>query len=175
MTIIQHPCLIRGVRAEFGELGNMSPHPIRYDRWMFARAEMLFQALRFAPDSPVWKLLLSESNPMKSKFIAKSHVADMCIAPRSKQDVAHMRTVLRLKTSQYPEIRDLAMSTGDRQIIEDCSKRRTESGLFWGAALQDDGTWSGTNMLGVLWMDERQRLRDEYEKDVEDVARSLGE
>lgn len=32
------------------------------------------------------------------------------------------------------------------------------SGLFWGAARGEDGTWHGDNWLGLLWMERRCEL-----------------
>ncbi len=48
-----------------------------------------------------------------------------------------MKVCLKLKLEQHPELRDRLLATGDDEIIEDCSKRKRGSGLFWGAALED--------------------------------------
>jgi predicted NAD-dependent protein-ADP-ribosyltransferase YbiA (DUF1768 family) len=39
--------IIRGVEEEYGWLGNMSPHPVKYEGKWWLTAEALFQALRF--------------------------------------------------------------------------------------------------------------------------------
>ena len=156
------PCLIRGVRAQWGCLGNMSPHAVRCQLNDFARAEMLFQALRFDWGGKVWRELHAETNPMKSKFIAKANVDKMLIEPRGEIDVNNMRMVIALKFEQHVDVREAIVATDDRLIIEYCSKRQTASGLFWGAALQPDGSWNGQNMLGVLWMEHREKFFREF-------------
>lgn len=95
---------------------------------------------------------------MAAKMRAHAHGHQIAVAPRGGQDVANMRAVLALKIAQHPELHALLLSTNDAQIIEDCSKRATESGLFWGAAWRD-GEWQGRNTLGVLWMELRDELR----------------
>jgi predicted NAD-dependent protein-ADP-ribosyltransferase YbiA (DUF1768 family) len=76
-----------------------------------------------------------------------------------------MRKVLRLKVAQHavalrPGIDEL-LASGDTCIVEDCTRRRGGSGLFWGAALVDPerGIWEGENWLGRLWMEVRAELR----------------
>lgn len=76
-----------------------------------------------------------------------------------------MRLVLRLKLEQHPELKAMLLNTGDAQIIEDCSARPTESGLFWGAQHMPEGwypRWLGHNQLGKLWM----ALRAYYKENV---------
>jgi predicted NAD-dependent protein-ADP-ribosyltransferase YbiA (DUF1768 family) len=70
---------------------------------------------------------------------------------------------LRLKLNQHFKLKEMLMLTGDSIIIEDSSKRPNESGLIWGAALID-GEWVGKNVLGKLWMNLREELREEMKK-----------
>lgn len=150
-------CLIGKVKDPFGIFGNMSNHEIVTPEWgTFARAEMYFQALRFFPGGEAWELLRAEKNPMKAKMIAKAHRQAMIFDPRSALDVENMLHVLRLKHAQHEDVRDALRSTGSRMIIEDCTRRQNDSGLFWGAALHSDGSWDGKNMLGELWMQIRK-------------------
>jgi predicted NAD-dependent protein-ADP-ribosyltransferase YbiA (DUF1768 family) len=143
--------VIRKVREPYGWLGNMSPHPVG----LWRTAEHAFQALRFADTSDVRKLIMDAPRPMAAKMIAKAHVAEMIVQPRSEQDLANMRRVLGLKLDQHPLLMEALRATGNRHIVEDCTARANDAGLFWGAALHADGTWHGTNMLGVLWMELR--------------------
>lgn len=98
-------------------------------------------------------------SPMTAKTIAKAHASEMIVQPRSERDVASMRRVLGLKLEQHPLLLEALRATGDRRIIEDCTARASDSGLFWGAALQADGTWRGTNTLGALWVELRTVAR----------------
>lgn len=148
-----NPVLIRRVGEEWGFFGNMSPHPILWEGVVWPRAEHLFQAWRFAPDNPVRQIIHAMKNPMTAKMVAKEHKLQMIYQPRTSDDLERMRLLLRLKLEQHGDIRKLLQDTGDRPIVEDCSKRASESGLFWGAALVTGGdTWRGFNHLGKLWM-----------------------
>jgi len=140
--------VIRKVREAYGWLGNMSPYSVG----LWPTAEHAFQALRFADISDVRKRIMSVANPMTAKKIAKEHASEMIVQPRSEPDVANMRRILKLKLEQHPLLLEALRATGNRPIVEDCTARANDSGLFWGAARQADGTWHGTNMLGVLWM-----------------------
>jgi len=145
--------VIRKVRDPYGWLGNMSPHPIG----LWRTAEHAFQAQRFADTSAVRKLIMDAKSPMVAKMIAKEHAREMIVQPRSDRDVDNMRTLLRHKLEQHPLLAEALYATGGRHIVEDCSARPNEAGLFWGAARQADGSWRGTNTLGILWMDLRSR------------------
>lgn len=151
---------IRRVRDPFGYLSNMSPHPVSYHGagGEFATAEALFQALRFPRDSSTRDEIRAARSPMAAKMHAKRNVALMHVVPRSAQDLESMRFVLSLKIVRHAEVKKGLLSTGDRRIVEDCSARQTEGGLYWGAALRDR-EWFGLNTLGGLWMEMRTRLR----------------
>jgi hypothetical protein len=140
--------VIRKVREPYGWLGNMSPHPVG----LWRTAEHAFQAQRFPDTSEVRKLIMAATSPMMVKRIAKEHAREMIVQPRSEQDISNMRVILGLKLEQHPLLLEALRATGNRRIVEDCTARANESGLFWGAARQADGTWHGTNTLGVLWM-----------------------
>ena len=150
------PVLIRRVRQPHGWLGNMSPHPVTHDGVEWPTAEALFQALRFS-DPDARAAVRAAPGPMAAKQTAHDMADRMVVTPRSDADVANMRLVLRLKLDQHPELQTRLLATGEEPIVEDCSNRRTESGLFWGAALVD-GAWVGQNTLGRLWLDLRAEL-----------------
>ena len=143
------------VAAPNGWLGNMSPHRVRYGNKDWRTTEALFQALRFA-DEGVQEAIRDQKSPMTAKMIAKKNKAKLAIQPGSAQDVENMRLVLRLKIEQHPDLRAALLATGNARIIEDCSKRRPS---VWGAQLQN-GTWVGENILGQLWMELRDQLRE---------------
>jgi predicted NAD-dependent protein-ADP-ribosyltransferase YbiA (DUF1768 family) len=166
-------------------MSNMSPHPITHEGIVYPRAEHLFQCMRyFVPEELARKMLRSdvqadqvefdffrlaseiqeairaEKNPMKAKMIAKSgkNLPYMTVRPLGEQDLRNMKVILRLKLDQHPTLQAKLQATGSRPIIEDCTRRARGSGMFWGAARQEDGTWVGENWLGRLWMQERYSL-----------------
>jgi len=63
-----------------------------------------------------------------------------------------MRIAIHAKFTQDPKLGALLLSTGDRLLEED--NRRD---AFWGVG----HTQKGKNMLGVILMETRQKLRDD--------------
>ena len=159
--------IIRKVDEEYGWLGNMSPHPVEHDGIWWKTAEALFQALRFPMDAVndegenIREIIRAQKSPMAAKMKAKSSKSQMIIEPMGVEDLKNMKMVLRLKFKWNcnPLERDL-LATGDRVIVEDCSKRPRGSGLFWGAKRLADGNWEGTNKLGQLLMELRTEIRN---------------
>ena len=149
--------LIRKVKETHGWLGNMSPYPVEHEGKQFRTTEALFQSLRFE-DEEVVEEIRAEKSPMAAKFVAKRNKERMVIEPCGEKDIENMRVCLRIKLSQHPELQELLLATEDEDIVEDCSKRKRGSGLFWGAALEGD-VWEGQNWLGTLWMELRANLR----------------
>ena len=142
-----------------GWLGNMAPYLVVYDGQTWRTTEALFQALRF-DDVHIREEIRSQKSPIAAKMVAKRNQHRMVVIPKSKQDLANMQTVLKLKFDQHPDLKDRLLRTGDEEIIEDVSERTIggeNNHLFWGAALWD-GQWVGENNLGKLWM----KLREEY-------------
>lgn len=139
------------VSLPFGWLGNMSPFPLEREGEIFRTAEHLFQCLRCAPGGEAWEAIKREASPMAAKMVAKRFASARIVVPLSNVDVVNMATVLQLKLQQHPNLARELRGTGDRAIIEDCSKRPHGSGAFWGAVRTPEG-WVGENMLGKLWM-----------------------
>jgi len=151
------------VTLPYGWLGNMSRHPVTHDGKEWKTTEALFQAMRFAPPSPVRELIRAEKSPMGAKMVAKKHADQRVVEPLSEADVVLMKLVLRLKIMTYPDLKKELLGTDDAIIVEDVTKRPGGTGSFWGAALQEDGTWKGENVLGKLWMEIREELKKEDE------------
>lgn len=153
--------VINKVREEWGCLSNMSKHPVVFGGIEYPRAEHLFQALRLTCPE-LREQVRMEPNPVKAKLLARQffveHPEKVSVMQRSMEDVENMRFVLEEKLRQSPEVQKTLLLTGTQQIVEDCTRRQGGTGLFWGAALQEDGTWKGHNWLGHLWMQIREGL-----------------
>lgn len=146
------------VKLPFGWLGNMSPFPIVFENKEYLTTEALFQALRFTNRPDIQELIRLEKSPMSAKLVAKGKVEFMDEGILySEKDIDNMRICLRLKLKQHTELQEQLKATGNTPIIEDCSNRPHGSGLFWGAQKTENG-WNGKNILGVLWMEERDKL-----------------
>lgn len=137
-----------------GWLSNMSPHPI--NDWR--TAEALFQALRFT-DPEIQAKIQACKSPMSAKMVAKQHADRMVIKPRSPEDLALMERILAMKIARHPALERALLESGDQEIVEDVSSRQNESGLFWGAVVENGVIVRGENHLGKLWMKLRRRLQ----------------
>jgi hypothetical protein len=138
----------------------MSRHALQYRDREWPTAEALFQSLRFTDDT-ICELIRTKGNPMSAKATAYENRYAMTTEPRSPADVENMRIVLLQKVADHPELLRALLKV-DEEIIENCTNRPNESGLFWGAALRD-GTWVGQNVLGKLWMEVRDERRGAIE------------
>lgn len=134
----------------------MAAYPVVYGGVKWPTTEHLFQAMRLPPNHTTIAEMLKSANPMTAKLLAKASAPAFIVEPMSALDLDNMRLCLRLKLDAHPALRDLLGSSGERRIIEDVTARRGKgSAMFWGAALEPDGTWSGENWLGRLWMELR--------------------
>ncbi len=109
---------------------------------------------------------------MKAKMKAKKHRGKLdgrwAQEEREKRDLDAMRMCLELKLERHPDLKRQLLATRDAVIIEDCSKLKGGSGMFWGAAKTEkegpDGKtvfeWEGRNELRKLWMQLRDALAD---------------
>lgn len=148
------------VRLPYGWLGNMSPFPINFAGKEWCTTEALFQAMRFN-DPEIQEEIRSQKSPMAAKLVAKGKVEKMVVKQLSEQDLDNMMTCIKLKVEQHPELKQQLLETGNARIIEDVTNRgRKGSNLFWGALLNENGEWEGTNALGELWMILREELRN---------------
>ena len=151
----------------------MSHFPIWHEGVEWRTTEALFQALRVS-DEETREKIRAEMNPMAAKMLAKNYAHMRTVEVLSEDDLNLMRLCLQLKIQQHPRLGEELQRTGERAIIEDVTFRiqtlrdeKPGSALFWGAALQEDGTWKGLNWLGRLWMELREHTR---EPDLSDIG-----
>jgi predicted NAD-dependent protein-ADP-ribosyltransferase YbiA (DUF1768 family) len=116
-----------------GWMGNMSRHPVQYKGKSFATTEALFHSLRFWAYPEVVEAIRAQRNPMAAKQVAHSHF-DLLTKEELAHDEEHMRTCLRVKVAQHPDLLEALLGTEDKVLIEDVTKR--PKGKRWGAALE---------------------------------------
>lgn len=153
------------VDLPYGWMGNMSAYPVIYNGIEYKTTESLFQSLRFTEFPEVQKEIMEQTSPMAAKMVAKKYkhlLEDVGYELMGEQDVKNMYLCVKLKLEQHPNLAQDLMDTQNKKIIEDCSKRPQESGLFWGAAYQE-GKWIGKNILGHVLMDYREQLQNNQE------------
>ena len=155
------PVTFTAVKLPHGWLGNMSPFPVEHNGKCWRTTEALFQALRFG-DEAIKEEIRGIASPFAAKLRAKkiaNEQPDMLVIERmSKQDLANMKMVLRLKLKHHPVLKQQLLDTGDETIIEDATRQKSKSKTFWGAILKD-GKWVGENVMGKMWMKLREELK----------------
>lgn len=144
-------------REAFGGLSNMAAgFPLVISEIPVATTEALYQACRFPLLPDVQKLILVQSSPMTAKMKSKP------FRDKTREDwddvrVAIMKWCVKIKLAQHwNKFGSLLLSTGDKPIVE-----LSRSDRFWGAIPEpEDGKiLVGSNVLGRILMDVRERLR----------------
>jgi len=146
------------VDLPYGWLGNMSPYKVTYEEKEWLTVEALFQSLRF-DDIEKKEIIRKEKSPMGAKMKAKSFKNKLAIQPMSEKDVENMKMCVRLKVEQNHLLKEKLIKTKEFEIIEDIGIRNGERHLFWGAK-KVNGEWIGKNIMGKLWMEIREELKN---------------
>lgn len=136
-----------GPDEKYGLFSNFANTPLVIDGDLYPTAEHYFQAMK-ADNSADWKRIVEAATPKDAKHLGRK------VHMRSDwEDVkcSFMLNVLQEKARQCKEFRELLLSTGDEELIED-----SPFDYYWGCGR--DG--SGRNMLGELLMDVRTELKD---------------
>ena len=149
-------CSFRFTRTTWGAFSNFQPLavPIAAGPWTFATSEHVYQACKF-PARPDLQQRIAEA-PTAGEAAAIGRTPGLGLDPGwNAQRVDVMRWVLRLKReANGSEIDAVLTATGNRPIVEVSTRDP-----WWGARPVAD-RYEGRNVLGRLWMELRQQLRD---------------
>ena len=149
-------CGFRFTKAPWGEFSNFAPlaAPIAAGPWTFSTSEALYQAAKFGATPAVQRRIAGAPTPREAAAIGRSTAGGL--DPRwNDQRVNVMRWVLRMKREANAAWIDAALAaTGERAIVEVSTRDP-----WWGAKPAGD-SYRGANVLGRLWMELRQQLRD---------------
>ena len=149
-------CACRFTLAEWGAFSNFRPLavPIAAGPWSFETSEAVYQAAKFG-ERPDIQQRIAEA-PTAREAAAIGRTPGLGIDPGwNAQRVGVMRWVLRMKREvNAAEIDAVLSATGDRPIVEVSTRDP-----WWGARPVAD-RYEGRNVLGRLWMELRQQLRD---------------
>ncbi len=158
-------CAFRFTNAAWGAFSNFQPLavPIAAGPWMFSSSEALYQAAKFGAAPDVQRRIANAPTAREAASIGRSR--NPGLDPRwTTQRVNVMRWVLRMKREANAADVDAALArTSERAIVEISTRDR-----WWGAK-PSGGSYRGANVLGRLWMELRQHLRDD-----DPAARSAG-
>ena len=151
-----HVCPFRYTAAAWGAFSNFQPLtvPIAAGPWTFATSEHVYQACKFPARPDIQQRIADAPTAREAASIGRT--PGLGIDPGwNVQRVDVMRWVLRMKREANPaEIDAVLAATGDRPIVEVSTRDP-----WWGAQPVAD-RYEGGNVLGRLWMELRQQLRD---------------
>lgn len=146
---------IDSFRGKYFFLSNMYRHPVVYNGMTWKSSEHAYQAAKATNNIDMLKIK-SASTPELSKKIARQ--CDLRTDWETiKVDI--MRGVVKSKFS-IPELAEQLLATDDCELIEGNDWFDT----FYGCVKDEDGDWTGQNMLGVILMEVRESLRIDKEK-----------
>ncbi len=149
-------CVFRFSRDEWGVFSNFYPSIQAIDAagHRFKTSEHLYQAAKFR-GSPDVQARIAGAPSAKDAATMGRDTANTPDADWDGRRMNAMRWVIRMKREANPELVDAALEkTGDRPIVE-FSRRDS----FWGAQ-RTGNALVGQNILGRLWMELRQHIRD---------------
>ena len=150
-------CPFRFTREAWGEFSNFAPlaAPIAAGPWTFSTSEHLYQAAKFGAAPAVQHRIAGAPTAREAAAIGRGERAGL--DPRwNEQRVNVMRWVLRMKREANAAAIDPALAASGERAIVEVSTRDP----WWGARPEGD-RYRGANVLGRLWMELRQQLRDD--------------
>lgn len=136
------------VNDDYGYMSNFAAYPFEIDGVLWPTSEHYFQAQKFLDQGIQDRIRLIES-PMDAALEGRNRSNPL--RPdweEVKDDV--MRQAVFAKFSQNPEISGLLLETGEAELIE-----HTKNDSYWA----DNGDGTGKNMLGIILMETREKLR----------------
>ncbi|MDX3380353.1 NADAR family protein [Streptomyces niveiscabiei] len=138
----------------YGCFSNFSGHGFDLDGLWWPTSEHYFQAQKFAGTRHA-DLVRRARTPLRAAELGRDPAKPLRRDwERVKDDV--MRRAVAAKFRAHDDIRDILLSTGDEEIVED-----TTTDHYWGRGR----TGTGKNMLGRMLMRTRGRLRIELVED----------
>lgn len=138
---------IKKFSGDYRFLSNFYPSPIKWNKKWWKTVEHAYQAEKFPDNEDLQEEIRSAKYPGRAKKIAWS-----CGNYREDWDdikVEVMRKLLELKF-EHPYFRDKLLETGDAYL---------EEGNTWGDTFWGTCNGRGKNMLGILLMEIREKLK----------------
>jgi len=151
---LEDSIVIWKTKQKFGPLSNMARgFSLSINSIIVPSSEALYQAMRFPFNPDVQMKIIEQQNPFQAKQVSRKFIS-FTRFDWEKVKVEIMRWCLRVKIAQHWEISNLLLSTENRPIVE-----RSSHDDFWGAKVVNNAL-VGSNVLGKLWMEVRQEIRE---------------
>ena len=138
------------VNDAYGYLSNFAPYPFEINGLIWSTLEHYFQAQKFL-DKAIQEKIRRLKSPMDAALEGRNRENPL----RSDWEVVRddiMRLAVFEKFRQNPAIRRELLATGHATLIE-----HTKNDNYWA----DNGDGTGKNMLGIILMETRKRLKAE--------------
>ena len=135
---------------EYGEFSNFALYPIKVAGKIWPTSEHYFQAQKFL-DKAYSENIRKAKSPMQAARLGRDRKQKLRKDWESVK-VSVMYKALEAKFSQYDDLKELLLSTGDAKLVE-----HTVNDSYWG----DGGNGKGKNMLGQLLMNLREKLNEQ--------------
>lgn len=147
--------IIRFYRAdrEYGELSNLYKRPIRFEDREWACNEYAYGYGKFT-DKEIGEWAITAPSPYLFSIII--HGLFYCVTDWNEIKVDRMRRVLEAKFTQHEDLKQFLLNTGEKILIEESTMDN-----FWGIGPKG----KGKNMLGILLMELRTKLRTEMKNE----------
>lgn len=133
----------------YGEFSNFSKHRIFLKNRFWKTTEHYFQAQKFIEIEYQNEIHKMDSPMDAAKYGRRRNLPLRKDWEEQKDDI--MREAVEAKIKQHSDVRELLMSTGNKEIIE-----HTKNDSYWA----DGGNGTGKNMLGVILMELREKYKD---------------
>lgn len=161
------PVLFHGAdesKGEYRTFSNMSQHPIEVEGVQYPTVEHYFQGMKAKEfgDKEMEEKIVKAKTPKAVKAMGKKVKNFIKEVWDAKRDEV-MRTGVRAKFIQHPELRKQLLETGDRPIGEADARN-----LYWGigTAVTSEKSkfpekWRGQNKMGKLLMELREEFKSQ--------------
>ena len=136
-------------RCQYGCFSNFSPHGFELDGAWWPTSEHYFQSQKFA-GTPHAEQIRQVKTPKDAAKMGRDRSRPLRSDWEQVKDDVMRKAVLR-KFETHADIREVLLSTGDEQIVENALHD-----YYWGCGA--DG--SGKNRLGQILMEVRGMLRN---------------
>ncbi len=138
-------------REKYGCFSNFSSHGFELDGLYWSTSEHYFQAQKF-PGTPDAEQIRKVKTPKEAAKMGRERTRPLHPDwEQIKDDI--MRKALVRKFETHGDIREILLSTGDAEIVEN-----SPIDYYWGCGANG----SGKNRLGIILMEVRDILRHTY-------------
>lgn len=135
---------------KYGPFSNFSRHSVKLDGKTWPTSEHYFQAQKFA-GTQYEEQVRKVKKPSEAAKMGRDRSLPLRKDWESVKDNV-MRDAVYAKFTQHEDLKELLLSTGNDKLVE-----HTVNDSYWA----DGGDGSGKNMLGIILMEVRDKIRNE--------------